>query len=104
MRSIGHSIALEFARAGADVVATGSGRGKKIPEEMDAGWRDIESVAEEIAGLGRRALPVVTDVGDEQSVESLFQAAVREFGRVDFLVNNAAADGGPDRVAVSELP
>jgi NAD(P)-dependent dehydrogenase (short-subunit alcohol dehydrogenase family) len=103
MRSIGHSIAHELARAGADVVVTGSGRGRTNAEEQAAGWRDIESVADEIRAMGRRALSVVTDIGDEASVEDLFAKTMAEFGRVDFLVNNAAADGGPDRVPVSRM-
>ena len=58
MRSIGRQIALAFARAGTQVVITGTGRDpESYPEdERAAGWRDIESVAEEIRALGGRAL------------------------------------------------
>jgi NAD(P)-dependent dehydrogenase (short-subunit alcohol dehydrogenase family) len=101
MSSIGHSIAVEMARAGCDVVVTGTGRPPEryTEEERRLGWRDIESVAQEIRDLGRRALPVVTDVGDEERVEKTWRQAKDEFGRIDFLVNNAAAanrgTGGP---------
>jgi len=47
-------------------------------------------VAEGIRGRGGRALAVTTDVADERSVEAMAATAVREFGRVDVLVNNAA--------------
>ena len=58
MRGIGRSAALAFAREGADVTVTGTGRDPEtFPEdEKAAGWRDIDSVAEEISGLGRGAL------------------------------------------------
>lgn len=105
MRSIGRAVAVEFAKAGCDVVITGTGRSpERYPEdEKEAGWRDIESVADEIRALGRRALPVVTDISDEQKVEELFDLAEQELGSVDILVNNAAASRGEDRVHVVDL-
>ena len=44
MRSIGRSIAVELARAGCDVVLTGTGRSpdRYPPDEQEAGWRDID--------------------------------------------------------------
>ncbi|MGH8845709.1 MAG: SDR family NAD(P)-dependent oxidoreductase [Polaromonas sp.] len=105
MRSIGRPIALALARAGCDVVLTGTGRSPQTyPEdEQQAGWRDIESVADEIRALGRRALPVITSVADPEAVDALVARVVDEFGRVDFLVNNAGASRGGDRVPVTEL-
>ncbi|MEE9277196.1 MAG: SDR family oxidoreductase [Dehalococcoidia bacterium] len=106
MRSIGRSLAVEIARAGCDVVITGTGRDpSRYPDaEKAAGWRDIESVAEEIRGLGRRALPVVTDVTDPDAVEALAQQTLSELGRVDFIVNNAGPARGEDRNAVVDVP
>ncbi|WP_217482546.1 SDR family NAD(P)-dependent oxidoreductase [Sphingomonas sp. CL5.1] len=105
MRSIGRPIARVLAQAGCDVVLTGTGRPPEAyPEdEREANWRDIESVADEIRQLGRRALPVVSDVSDPEAVETLLARIVNEFGRVDFLVNNAGATRGNDRVPVTEL-
>ena len=105
MRSIGRPIALALARAGCDVVLTGTGRAlESYPQdEQDAGWRDIESVADEVRALGRRALPVVTSVADPEAVDALVAQVVAHFGRVDFLVNNAGAARGGDRVPVTEL-
>lgn len=59
MRSIGRPIAVEMAKAGAHVVVTGSGRPpEQYPDdEKAAGWRDIESVAEEIRAAGGKVLP-----------------------------------------------
>ena len=93
MRSIGRSIALELAKAGCDVVITGSGRSPDAfpDDEKKAGWRDIESVAEEIRALGRRALPLISNVADLEAVKLLADKVVQEFGRVDFVINNAGA-------------
>lgn len=64
MRSIGRPIAVELARAGCDVVVTGTGRPPETypGDEKAAGWRDIESIADEIRKLGRRATCTVSDV------------------------------------------
>jgi 3-oxoacyl-[acyl-carrier protein] reductase len=105
MRSIGRPIAVELARAGCDVVLTGTGRppARYPDDEQAAGWRDIDSVADEVRALGRRALPVVSDVSDADAVEALAQRVVDEFGRVDIVVNNAGAARGDDRVPVVDL-
>jgi 3-oxoacyl-[acyl-carrier protein] reductase len=105
MRSIGRPIAVELARAGCDVVLTGSGRApERYPDdEKEAGWRDIDSVAEEVQALGRRALPVISDVSDPETVDRLLAEVLGTFGRVDIVVNNAAAARGADRVPVTDL-
>ena len=105
MRSIGRPIAVELARAGCDVVLTGTGRSPSDypSDEQEAGWRDIESVAEEVRALGHRALTLVVDISDHAAVTSMAQQALAEFGRVDVLINNAAASRGADRVPVVDL-
>ena len=105
MRSIGRPIAVELAAAGCDLVLTGTGRAPQHypEEEQAAGWRDIDSVAEEAAAAGRRALPLVSDVADYAAVEALLQRTLDEFGRVDFVINNAGAARGADRVSVVDL-
>jgi 3-oxoacyl-[acyl-carrier protein] reductase len=105
MRSIGRPIAVELARAGCDVVLTGTGRApQRYPDdEKQAGWRDIDSVAAEVQALGRRALPVISDVSDPGAVDRLLAEVLGTFGRVDIIVNNAAAARGADRVPVIDL-
>src|SRR4029079_7613515 len=82
MRSIGRPIAVALARAGCDVVLTGTGRSPdRYPDdEKAAGWRDIDSVTDEIGAVGRRALPVVSDVGDLEAVERLAEVVMDEYG------------------------
>lgn len=106
MRSIGRPIAVEMAKAGCKVVITGSGRSPdQYPDdEKAAGWRDIESVADEIRSAGGVVLPAVSDVGDETAVRGLLARTLAEFGRVDFVINNAGAARGRDRVPVVDMP
>ena len=106
MRGIGRSAALTFARQGASVTVTGTGRdpGTFPPDEREAGWRDVESVADEIREMGRDALPLVVDVSRADDVQRMVDATVERFGRVDFLVNNAAAPRLAAWAPLPELP
>jgi len=103
--SIGRHIALALARQGADVTITGSGRPPEAyPEDEKAmGWRGIDSVADEIRALSRKALPLVIDITQADQVQRLVDETRRELGRIDLLVNNAAAARGNDRVPVVQL-
>jgi len=76
-RGIGEGSALALAEAGADVVCAA-----RTQEQID-------STAEQVRALGRRALAVPCDVNDRAQLEGLVDAAVQEFGRIDILVNNA---------------
>ncbi len=105
MRSIGRPIAVALARAGSDVVLTGTGRppDRYPDDEKAAGWRDIDSVADEVRAVGRRAVPLVSDVADLHAVEQLADSVLGELGRVDIVVNNASVARGDDRVPVVDL-
>ena len=105
LRGIGRATANVLARMGADVVVTGTGRHPSTfpPDEKEAGWRDIESTADEIRSYGVRAMPVVMDVTQPADVQTLIDDTVSELGSVDILINNAAAPYGEDRVPVIEV-
>ncbi len=49
----------------------------------------LDGIAEQIEGFGRRAVVVPTDVVDNDAVAALAQTAVDELGRIDIVVNNA---------------
>ena len=85
---------------------TGTGRdpGTFPPDEQAAAWQDIESVAEGVRALGRRALPLVVDVSDGAQVRDMVDRAVEDLGRVDFLVNNAGAGRTVGLMPLVELP
>ena len=74
---IGRAIALGLAEQGADVVPTGR-RANHIDEVCTA-----------VEAMRRRTLRQVTDIRDRLSVDSLRDAILQEFGRVDILVNAA---------------
>jgi NAD(P)-dependent dehydrogenase (short-subunit alcohol dehydrogenase family) len=74
---IGRATALACAREGADIVV------------FDLNREAAEATVRALQGLGRRALAVAGDVTDEADVERLAEATVREFGRIDLLMNNA---------------
>jgi NAD(P)-dependent dehydrogenase (short-subunit alcohol dehydrogenase family) len=105
MRGIGRGTAVVLARMGAYVVVTGTGRDPDTfpQDEKDAGWRDIQSTAEQIESYGVKALPLISNIADEDDVQRMVDATVAEFGRLDIIVNNAAAPYGSDRVSVLDL-
>ena len=91
LRGIGRAAAAAYARLGADVVVTGTGRNPdSFPDDEKAvNWRDVESTADEVRALGRRALTMTVDVTNQEHVQAMIDGAVAELGRVDILVNNA---------------
>jgi NAD(P)-dependent dehydrogenase (short-subunit alcohol dehydrogenase family) len=74
---IGRGAALVLAEHGADVVLAA-----RRPEPLHATAAEIETI-------GRRALAVPTDVTSADQCETLIDTTMREFGRVDILVNNS---------------
>ena len=105
LRGIGRATAVSLAQLGCDVVVTGTGRDPSMfpPDEKAAGWKDIESTAEQVRAIGRRCLPVMADVSRDDDVRRMVNETLREFGHIDVLVNNAAYARGPDRVPVVEM-
>jgi NAD(P)-dependent dehydrogenase (short-subunit alcohol dehydrogenase family) len=89
-RGIGKVTALELARDGADVVISAR---VEQPIEGRPGW-SLEEAAAAVRDLGRRVLAVRMDVTRDADVRSMIDTTLREFGRVDILVNNAARMGG----------
>jgi citronellol/citronellal dehydrogenase len=85
-RGIGKAIGLAAARDGANVVITGK---SAAPNPRLPGT--IHSAAEEIERAGGQALALVLDVREEAQIEAAVAEAVRRFGGLDVLVNNASA-------------
>jgi citronellol/citronellal dehydrogenase len=85
-RGIGLAIGLRAARDGANIViaAKTAEPHKKLPGT-------IYSAAEEVEKAGGKALPVVVDVREPESVKAAVDAAVERFGGIDICVNNASA-------------
>ncbi|OGA25331.1 MAG: short chain dehydrogenase [Betaproteobacteria bacterium RIFCSPLOWO2_02_FULL_67_26] len=85
-RGIGREIALRCARDGANVVVTG-----KSAEPHPKLPGTIHSVAKEIEAAGGKALAIQLDVRDADAVAAAVRSAVKAFGGIDGLVNNASA-------------
>ena len=77
-RGIGRAICLELARLGANIVLCYAGN--------EASANETVSLCEQ---QGVKAIALRCDVADAQQVKELMDAAIREFGRIDVLVNNA---------------
>jgi NAD(P)-dependent dehydrogenase (short-subunit alcohol dehydrogenase family) len=76
---IGRAVALAFAREGADVLIS------YLNEE-----RDAKETARVVEDAGRKCVRVAGDIADEAHCKALVDRAVKEFGKIDILVNNAA--------------
>jgi len=77
---IGRAVAVLFAREGADVAFT------FLKEEK----RDAEETKRAVEAEGQRAFPLMGDVRDAKICKKLVDQTVKEFGKLDILVNNAA--------------
>ncbi|MET0885134.1 MAG: glucose 1-dehydrogenase [Mycetocola sp.] len=89
-RGIGRAIAVDLARAGADVVV---------------GLRRVDGradVVSEIESLGRRALPLVLDVRDLESCRAALDSLEPAWDRIDILVNNAGGSIVGNALSVTE--
>jgi len=76
---IGRSIAVHFAKEGADVTVS-------YLDEHD----DAQKTKREVEAEGRRCLLISGDVGEEQKCQEIVDCTIEQFGRLDILVNNAA--------------
>ena len=78
-RSIGREMAIELASAGCAVVVN-----------VRQNRAEAEEVVKAIEAKGGRGMVAVADVVDAAAVNAMAQAALKAFGRIDYLVNNAA--------------
>lgn len=94
---IGRAVAIAYAREGADVVLA-------YLEGEDEDGRETARLVEE---AGRRAITVPGDLVSEEACRELVDTAVRELGRIDVLVNNAAYQmsqpGGIEDITTDQL-
>jgi len=84
-RGIGHAIAVEAARHGADALVN-------YYRDSDASYGKhsaVDQVVEEIQALGQRVVAVEGDVADPATGQQLVEAAIKAFGKIDVLVANA---------------
>ena len=85
---IGRATAIEYAQEGANVIVC-----------YHSDQEGAEQTLKEVQSHGAKGTVFKVDISDEQSVESLFDKAIKEYGAIDILVNNAALNGSGIRVA-----
>ena len=90
-RGIGRGCALEMARRGADIAVN-------YRQHSD----EAEKVASEIRALGRRSIVLQADVSNRQQDQEMVTATVKQLGRLDILVANAAVSVRKPFVDLSE--
>jgi meso-butanediol dehydrogenase/(S,S)-butanediol dehydrogenase/diacetyl reductase len=90
-KGIGKAISLAFSREGAIVVAAG--------RTLSA----LQETCDEIRSKGGKAKPIQTDVSVEEQVVRMVSETIKEFGKVDILVNNSGIAGVTIKVADMNL-
>lgn len=85
-RGVGESCALACAREGAHVALAA-----KTVEQNAKLPGTLGEVKAKVEALGRRSIALQTDVRFEDQVDAMVEETVREFGRLDVLINNAGA-------------
>ena len=89
-RGIGQGIALGFANEGCDLLLTARD------------GKALEETAAQVRAKGRKAAVLALDLTAEGSAQTLADAARREFGRLDILINNAGATKRGDFLALTD--
>lgn len=89
-RGIGKATALRFAQEGADVL---------VP---DLDLATSQQTAGEIKALGRKGLPMQVDLTRMADIQRMLETALREFGKIDVLVNNAGITQVRDPMQLTE--
>lgn len=90
-RGIGQGIAIGFVKAGAKVVVAGKSH-------------TIDATCEQIRALNGICLPVICDVTVRDSVQNMVDLTVKEFGRLDIIVNNAGGVPNGDWWPMLDMP
>jgi len=91
-RGLGKAYSLEMAKEGAKVVVA------------DILEKEAQAVVDEIKAAGGQAMAIKTDVTSEESTVKMAEQAVKKFGRIDVLVNNAGYYYGMKRQLFYEVP
>jgi NAD(P)-dependent dehydrogenase (short-subunit alcohol dehydrogenase family) len=75
-----------------------------VGSAQPATWTGLDTLVSEIEAAGGTAAAVLGDIGESDDAQAMVDAALNRFGRLDILVNNAAAPQGLDRDVIDEIP
>jgi 3-oxoacyl-[acyl-carrier protein] reductase len=107
---MGRAIAGTLAASGAAVVVTDKqpggvpNRRQEIVGDDTGGWGGVDALVDEITAAGGKATSLLGDICDESDARRLVDSAADWQGRLDILVNVAAAPQGLDRQDIEEVP
>jgi 3-oxoacyl-[acyl-carrier protein] reductase len=108
---MGRAISRTLAASGAAVLVCDrqpagvlNRRQEKVGVPGSESWQGVDSLVEEITSEGGTASAGLGDIGDADDAQRLVDEAVARYGRLDILVNNAAAPQGADRADIAEVP
>ncbi len=107
---VGRGIACALAASGVAVVVTDKepagvlNRRQELIGLPDQEWQGVTSLVEEITADGGEACYLLGDISDENDARRVVGEATARYGRLDILVNNAAAPQGLDRGDIEEVP
>ncbi|QLQ13339.1 MAG: SDR family oxidoreductase [Brevundimonas sp.] len=106
---IGAAIARALAQDGwpvvvVDVEPTGVSDRHEPQNAVDADWRGVDSLVDEIQSAGGRATAAFGDVSDPDAVKSIVTAALADHGGVEVLVNNAGAPFSLGHGDIADVP
>jgi 3-oxoacyl-[acyl-carrier protein] reductase len=101
---MGQAIARRLAADGMSVVVTDLDASGVPNAGQVADGAGVHAFADELRGAGFAALSLLGDIADETSASSMVEQAAAWGGRLDVLVNNAAAPQGPDRGDIVSVP
>lgn len=107
---MGRAIARKLAAAGISVVVSDvepagvPNRRQQVLGQADDDWHGVSSLVDEITAAGGLASAVLGDISSAADAERIVTEAVALHGRLDILVNNAAAPQGLDRSDIAEVP
>ena len=79
---MGKAMALRFAQEGCDIVVA------------DLNLDGAKKASDEVRSVGRKAYAIKSDISSSQDIKDLIDQSIREFGKIDILINNAGAAGG----------
>src|SRR6516162_5589796 len=107
---MGRAIANTLAASGVAVVVTDKqpagvlNRRQEVLGVADDGWRGVDSLVEEITSSGGSAVSLLGDISVAEDARQMVDEAAAWRGRLDILVNGAAAPQGLDRQDIEDVP
>lgn len=93
-----------FRVVASDVAPRGLANDAQRGDAPSPGWEGVSSLVEQVRDAGGQADYVLGDISAEEDAQRMVTETVDRFGRLDVLVNNAAAPQGDDRADIEDVP